>query len=101
MTGELRKVCQDNVISDLAIMTDVSVRHDEYTVPHSGDPTAFLAAEVHRSAFADPVVVPDDELGLPVFVAPILRWPAQRRTSLDEIVGAHHNFPMRTAKSRV
>ena len=101
VTGELRQVCQDDVIADLAIMTYVSVRHDEHAVPYTGDPSALLATEVQRGAFPDSVVVADDELGVAAFVGPVLRRPAQSRAALDEVVRPHHHFTMGTAKSNV
>jgi hypothetical protein len=73
MAGETNAVTQDYVISDVAIVRDVSVSHKEAIVTNAGTETASFCAPVNGYKFPDSVAIPDARECPLTFILQILR----------------------------
>jgi hypothetical protein len=58
---ELSCVRDDDVIGELTVVAEMSVRHDQIVVAYARNAPAFLGPEVYADVFADSIVVADFE----------------------------------------
>src|SRR3546814_18839347 len=86
MAGQRGVVDQDAVVANDAVMTDVGVGHDQVMVAQGRFGTILNGATVNRHAFADHVVIANDQTGFFTFVLEIGRVLAYRRKLVDAIV---------------
>ncbi len=74
------------MVANHAVMADVRVGHDQVVVAQGRFGTILNGATVNRHAFADHVVIADDQTGFFTFVLEIGRVLAYRRKLVDAIV---------------
>ena len=76
VAAQQRAVGHDDVVAQLAIVGHVAAGHQEVLVADPRDAVFFFAAAIDRHAFADDVVVADDDLRVAAGVADVLRLAA-------------------------
>lgn len=86
--AERGRIRHDDVVSDLAIVRDVGVRHDEIMAAHTRKSTAFHRAPIDGDKFADSVVISYLETRGFAGVSQILRSQADRAEWKEAVVGA-------------
>ena len=74
--AQQRAVGNHDVVAQAAIVGDVAAGHQEVVAAERRDAVFFFGGAIDRHAFADDVVVADDDLGVAAAVADILRLAA-------------------------
>src|SRR5690349_9891542 len=97
VTGQRGRIGHDHVVSDVTVMRDMGVGHDQAVASNPGQPGASRRATVDRHALADYVVVADFEARLLAFELQVLRLQPQGRKREYAVVvadfggAAHHD----------
>ena len=86
--GQQRAVGDDDVAAQLAIVSDVAASHEEVVVADGGDAFLLFGGAVDRHAFANDVVVADDDFRVAAAVGDVLRLAAEDHVRIDVIVAA-------------
>src|SRR5438477_9110862 len=73
MTTKRSCVGQDHVISDDAIVCDMSVSHDQNVAAHTSQPATLHGATIDGGKFADHIVIADFEESWFARIADVLR----------------------------
>jgi len=94
---ELCAVGDHNVISHLAIMTEVGEGHDEIVVTKTRCTAALGRAEADADVFTYSIFVADHQFALAFGEAIILGRPAEHRTALDQVLCPDPNPAVSTA----
>src|ERR1700679_789288 len=90
MSSELRTINKNPAIADLAVVTDMHVRHDQIAVADARDPTAFDRSAMHGAEFAKLIVVSRFEPHPLSGICEVLRISAHNRKRIKMIVAAKH-----------
>lgn len=88
VAGELSRVGNDDMIRELAIVAEMSIRHNQVVVTYTCDAPAFGCPEVDADVFADSVVVADLERRPRGPIAVILRGTAKYGSTLNQVAVA-------------
>ncbi len=73
MTGKCGGICQDTVVTDDDIMTQVNVAHKEVVVADFSDASTTFSARVKQGEFTNSVVVTDNKFDIFTTELQILR----------------------------
>src|SRR5262245_52335503 len=89
MACESRRIGEDNVISQDAVMADVGVCHEIIMIPDSCVTAATLCTPMNVHVFAEHIVIADREQGLLALELQILRLKTDRPEGVKMIVVAN------------
>lgn len=84
---------EDDVVADLAIMSDMAAIHEVAAVADARDATTANGAGIHRYRLADSTVLTDLEFGRFTTIAQGLRGSAQGSKRIDRAAGADGRVP--------
>ena len=73
MTGKVRRISYDNAISELAVMGNVTVSHNQVMITYCGYAQIFTSGAVYGNIFPDIVIITDDYPGFFTLKLKILR----------------------------
>ena len=86
MATESRVVSEDVVAANVAIMGDMDVAHQQVVAAQRGATTTALSASMHRNAFPEGVVVPNDHLRVLAVVLEVLRLPPDVGEGVEHVL---------------
>src|ERR1700678_297954 len=85
VTRQSGAIHENRVVTDEAIVGDVSVRHDEVVAAYPGDAAALHGAAIHGRKFPEVIFVADFERDPFAFVGDVLRLAADDGERVDAI----------------
>src|SRR6202034_1823188 len=93
MAAQSCRCCEDDIVANHAIMTDVAVVHEIAASSDSREAAALFGSNIHRHAFAKAASLPDLQPGRLTAIAQILRRSAKRDKWMDDATGADCGVP--------
>ena len=76
--GQTRRIRQDQMIAQMAIVGDMHIGHQKIRMTHGGDAPALHGRPIDRHILAQDIVVTDHDFGRLPLVLPMLRRPTHR-----------------------
>ncbi len=92
VSAEERGIGHDHSAADLAIVGDMATRHDEGVAAESRDASLLFRAAIDRDAFANHVLISEDDLGVTAAIANVLRLAPNNRAGENTVVLADRDM---------